>query len=322
VTPPAPAEPAAAPPQVPQAPLLSLTGVSRSFGAGRGGHDALTGVTAEVRGPSIVGLLGRNGAGKTTLLRALAGQDFATAGSVRVLGADPAENDAVLRRTVFVREDQTYPDLKVRHILAAAAMFYPAWDDELADDLLAAYELPAGRAVKKLSRGMRAALGIVVGLSARAEVTLFDEPVSGLDAVVRDRFYGHLLADYTAHPRCVVLSTHLIDEVAELLERILILDHGRLVLDALADDLRGNAVTVTGRTCDVNRFIADRPVLSRRTLGPQSTATMAGRLDGTDRRLAERLHLDLRYLTLQQLAMHAADSGVRATLTTAGADRP
>jgi ABC-2 type transport system ATP-binding protein len=296
-------------------PAISLAGVGRRYGS----HHALAGVTVEIQSPSIVGLLGRNGAGKTTLLRILAGQDFATSGRVGVFGAAPAENDAVLRRMALIREDQIYPDLKVRQALAAASMFYPNWDAELAGTLLDAYELPAGRAVKKLSRGMRTAMGIVICLAAHAEVTLLDEPVAGLDAVVRDLFYQHLLADYTAHPRCILLSTHLVDEVSDLLERILILDRGRLVLDALTDDLRGNAATVTGPTGSVERFIADRTTLSRRTLGARTTAVMAGRLDDRDRELAELLHLDLGHLTLQQLAMQAADSDARAALTSAGA---
>lgn len=296
-------------------PAISLTGVGRRFGD----HQALREVTFDIGTPSIVGLLGRNGAGKSTLLRILSGQEVATAGRVRVLGAAPLENDAVLRRMVLIREDQTYPDLKVSQALAAAAMFYPNWDAELAGRLLDDYELPAKRSIKKLSRGMRAAVGIILGLAARAEVTLFDEPVAGLDAVVRDMYYEQLLADYTAHPRCIVLSTHLIDEAADLLERILIIDHGRLVMDALTDDLRGSAAAVTGPTGIVERFIADRATLSRRTLGGQTTAVMAGRLDDRDRELAGQMHLDLGYLTLQQLAMHAADATKRASLTTTGA---
>ena len=100
-------------------------------------------VPSTSRPASITGLLGRNGAGKTTLMRIIAGQEFATAGSVRVLGASPVENDAILRRMVFVREDQVYPDLKVRHALQAASWFYPNWDAELAEMLMADFGLPA-----------------------------------------------------------------------------------------------------------------------------------------------------------------------------------
>jgi ABC-2 type transport system ATP-binding protein len=115
----------------------------------------------------------------------------------------------VLRRTGFVREDQIYPDFAVRHPLRAASWFYPNWDAEQADELLAAFDLPVGRAIKKLSRGMRSALGIIIGLAARAEVRMFDEPYAGLDAVAREVFYDRLLTDYAEHPRTVLLSTHI-----------------------------------------------------------------------------------------------------------------
>jgi hypothetical protein len=126
---------------------------------------------------------------------------------------------------VFVREDQRYPDygswpaFQVRHALRAASWFYPNWDADLAAALVADFGLPLGRRVAKLSRGMRSALGIVIGLAARAEVTLFDEPYAGLDPVARKLFYDRMLADYAEHPRTVLLSTHLIDEAAGLMER-------------------------------------------------------------------------------------------------------
>ena len=86
---------------------------------------------------------------------------------------------------------------------------------------------------------MRSAVGIVIGLAARAELTLFDEPYAGLDAVARQLFYDRLLADFAEHPRTVLLSTHLVDETADLLEHVVMLDRGRVVLDAPADDVRG-----------------------------------------------------------------------------------
>ena len=296
-------------------PAISVAGLGRRYR----GHQALADVTFDIDTPCIAGLVGRNGAGKTTLLRILAGQEFATSGRVHVFGAGPLENDAVLRRMVLVREDQTYPDLKVRHAIAAAALLYPNWDADLAGTLLDAYELPPGRPIKKLSRGMRTALGIIIGLAARAELTLFDEPYAGLDAVARTLFYDRLLADYTAHPRCIVLSTHLVDEAAELLDRVLVLDHGRLVVDALTDDLRGTATTVTGPVGGVERFVAGRTTLSRRTMGTQTRAVMVGRLDERDRELADHLHLRLEGVTLQQLAVYAAEHHDPSGLTTARA---
>jgi ABC-2 type transport system ATP-binding protein len=255
---------------------------------------------------SICGLLGRNGAGKTTLLRILAGQEFPSSGSVRVLGGPPAENEDVLRRMVFVREDQAYPDFKVRHALRAASWFYPNWDGDLADKLLTDFGLLPNKAIKKLSRGMRSALGIAIGLAARADVTLFDEPYAGLDAVARQIFYDRLLADYAERPRTVLLSTHLIDEAAALFERVVVIDRGRVVLDAAADGLRGVATTVSGPVLAVEDFTAGRPVWNRRRLGSQASVVTVGQLDEAARAKARALGLDLVPLTLQQLVVHAA----------------
>ena len=113
-------------------PAISVAGLTRRY------HDqvALDDVNLEIEAGSITGLLGRNGAGKTTLLRVLAGHEFPSSGSVSVLGAPPMENEHVLRRMVFVREDQAYPDFKVRHALRAASWFYPNWDAGLAPSTL------------------------------------------------------------------------------------------------------------------------------------------------------------------------------------------
>jgi ABC-type branched-subunit amino acid transport system ATPase component len=149
---------------------------------------ALDHVSVDIAAGSITGLLGRNGAGKTTLLRIIAGHEFASEGRVKV--ASPV---------MFVREDHAYPDFKVRDALRAASWFYPNWSVELADTLQADFALPPSRGVKKLSRGMRSALGIVIGLASRAEITMLDEPYAGLDAVASQLFYDRLLAEYTEH---------------------------------------------------------------------------------------------------------------------------
>jgi ABC-2 type transport system ATP-binding protein len=281
---------------------ISVTGLTRRYRE----HLALDQVSLEVPAGSIVGLLGRNGAGKTTLLRILSGQEFPSSGDVLVHGARPAENEAVLRRLVFVREDQAYPDFKIRHALRAASWFYPNWSVELASALLADFGLPADRAVKRLSRGMRSALGIVIGLAARAEVTLFDEPYAGLDAVARQIFYDRLLADYAEHPRTILLSTHLIDEAAGLLERVIVIDRGRIVLTADADDLRGVATAVSGPVLAVDEFTTGRAVWGRRGLAGQASVVMVGPLDEADRRRAGSLRLELSPLSLQQLFVQAA----------------
>jgi ABC-2 type transport system ATP-binding protein len=283
-------------------PTISVAGLTRRYRD----HLALDRVTFEVQGGSITGLLGRNGAGKTTLMRILTGQDFPSGGRVRVFGASPAENEQVLRRMVFIREDQVYPDLTVGHALRAASWFYPNWSAPLAESLIADFGLPRNRGIKKLSRGMRSALGIVIGVAARAELTLFDEPYSGLDAVARQLFYDRLLADYTECPRTVLLSTHLIDEAAGLLERVVVIDRGRVVLAAGVDDLRGSVTSVSGPALAVAEFTAGRPVWEHRQLASRASVVVAGVLRDAERARARALHLNLEPLTLQQVVLHAA----------------
>ena len=208
---------------------------------------------------------------------------------MRVFGAAPAENEEVLRRLVFVREDQAYPDFKVGQALRAASWFYPNWDAALASSLLDDFGVRAGKAVKKLSRGQRSALGITIGLAARAEVTLFDEPYAGLDAVARQVFYDRLLADFAEFPRTVLLSTHLIDEAAALFENVIVIDRGRVVLDAAADGLRGVATRVSGPVSRWTAFAAGRRSGNGGGLGSQASVVMVGPLSPDDRERARSL---------------------------------
>jgi ABC-2 type transport system ATP-binding protein len=144
-----------------------------------------------------------------------------------------------------------------------------------------------------------------VGLASRAPLTLFDEPYLGLDAVARQRFYDHLLADVAEHPRTVLLSTHLIDEIADLLEHVVIIDHGRLMLQAEADELRREAVTVTGPVADVDEAVGAVPaatVLARERLGGVGRVTV--RLHGASLDLPVGTPLHVEPLSLQRLVVH------------------
>lgn len=280
--------------------VLELHDVTRTFR----GHRAVDGVTLSVEEDSIVGLLGRNGAGKTTLMSLLTGQDRPTTGSVRVLGEDPWENDAVLSRMCFIRESQQYPNnFRVRHVLTAAGTFHPRWDAELAEELLERFRLPARRQVQKLSRGMRSSLGILVGLASRAPVTVFDEPYLGLDASARQEFYDVLLKEYAEQPRTIVLSTHLIDEVAGLLERVHVLDAGRTVLSGDADDLRTRACVLTGPVAAVEQLADGLPVLHRESIGAYAAVTLDVPYDSAIREHAAALGVEVGPVSLQTLVV-------------------
>ena len=251
----------------------------------------------------IHGLLGRNGAGKTTLMSLLTGQEFASSGEIELFGEAPLENPRVLERVCFIKESQRYPDdFRAKHVLRTAPWFFPNWDAEFAGRLVEEFRLPLGTRVKKLSRGQLSAVGVIVGLASRAPLTFFDEPYLGLDAVARQLFYDRLLEDYAEHPRTVVLSTHLIDEVSDLLERVIVIDGGRIVVDDEAERLRGSATNVVGAAAAVEAFTAHREVLHRTGVGGLATATIAA-LDEAGRHEAEAQGLELAPVSLQQLVI-------------------
>lgn len=258
-------------------------------------------LTFELELNKIYGLVGRNGAGKTTLLRMLAGQLAPSQGSVTVLGEPPYDNNRILTRLCLIKESQQYPSrYRVSDVLKAAQILYPAWDANYADQLLQEFELPVKRMVNKLSRGMLSALGIVVGLASRAPVTLFDEPYLGLDAVARERFYEQLLIDYAGHPRTIVISTHLIDEISRVLEHVLVIDKGRLLLSSDTERIRGNACMVIGPSQAVEKFVANRRVMNRTPIGGYVKAVVLDTPPESVKQEAERLGIEVSPVTLQQ----------------------
>ncbi|MFC9763176.1 ABC transporter ATP-binding protein [Rhodococcus jostii] len=279
---------------------------ARGLGKRFGDFVALDGIDFSLQENKIYGLLGRNGAGKTTLMQILTGQEFQTTGAVEIFGQAPHENFRALTDVCFVKESQKYPDdFKVGHVLATARHLLPHWNEEFAQTLLEDFDLPLCRKVKKLSRGMTSALGVTVGLAARAPLTLFDEPYLGLDAVARHLFYDRLLADYAEHPRTVVLSTHLIDEVSDLIEHVILIDKGRIVLDEDTDALREGAVVVSGLASLVADFTSNKTVLHRESLGNHERATVQTIPSDSERDRAVDDGLHFEPLSLQQLVVRS-----------------
>jgi ABC-2 type transport system ATP-binding protein len=288
----------------PAGPVVRVSGLTKRFGS----FPAVNDVSFALEPDRIYGLLGRNGAGKTTLMQLLTAQQFPTAGNIAVFGEPPVENPSVLRRVCFVKESQKYPDdWRVKHVFASAPWFFDNWDPEFAERLLADFRLPLNRPIKKVSRGQLSAIGVVVGLASRAPLTLFDEPYLGLDAVARQIFYDRLLEDFTEHPRTVLLSTHLIDEVANLLEHVLVIDEGRILIDQDAEEVRSSAVTLVGGCRAVEAFVAGREVLHRDGLGGIASVTVTA-LTPEDRRDALAAGLELAPVSLQQLIVRRTNT--------------
>ena len=281
---------------------IELRNVTQRFGDD---VTALDDVSLRIEPGRIVGLLGRNGSGKTTLLSLLAAFRRPTDGSVLVDGRDPFEEPTVVSRTCLVREsgDVIISD-RVRNVLELARRLRSTWDDELAQRLVDRFELPLGTKAQHLSRGQQSALGLVIGLSSRAPLTMLDESYLGMDAHNRQVFYEELLRDYVEHPRTIVLSTHLIDEVAPLFEDVVIIDRGRLLLHESADDLRARGAAVVGPAATVEAFTTGMDRINEQRLGGTSSIVVLGELSAQQRAEARELGLELEPVGMQDLFIH------------------
>lgn len=274
----------------------------------RYGHEeALKDVSGHFERGRIHGLLGRNGAGKTTLMSIICNHIFKTSGTIHIDGADPAENADLLGRTCFIHEDQRWHDVyTMRMIIGSASRFYPDWDDALADRLAARFELPLNTRARKMSRGQRSALAVTIGLSSHAQYTFLDEPYLGLDATAREIFYEELAKAQADDPRTFIMSTHLIDECAALLETVTILHEGRVMVAGDVEDATGDAWCFTGMKGEADRILAGVEILSTSTMGEMCSMVFRGKLDGEQlAALRASSTMRLRHATLQEFVSAA-----------------
>ena len=250
--------------------------VTKTFGDTR----ALEDVSLTFEEGKIYGLLGNNGAGKSTLLNILTGRLCPDSGTVTVDGA-PAGSDAALGRMFLVGEKNLYPDdMKVKRALDTAALFYPDFDRAYAEELARQFELPLNKKINSLSTGYGSVFRIVLGLSVNTPYVLFDEPVLGLDAQHRDLFYKLLVQKYAESPCTMVISTHLIAEVADLIEHTIIIRRGQILQNAPTEALTAGCWAVSGPAGLVDGWAAGRDVFTSSVLGGLKTVCVRG--EGTE----------------------------------------
>ena len=282
-------------------PVIELKGVTKKYN----GLTALKGVDLKLEEGKIVGLLGRNGAGKSTLLNLINTLRFPTEGSIEVYGETPYENEKVLSTMCLIREQNQFQgDLKGKVILKTAEAFYTNFDRKFAEEMVEIFGLDLKKRFKTLSRGMQSAMGIAVGLASRAEITMLDEPSLGLDVVARQRFYDLLLEDYTEHPRTIILSTHLIDEVSKLFEEVIFLDEGKVTRQEDAETLRSQAQYLSGREEAVLPWLENREVLHRESFGATLIAAVYHEFTPEEKQSMKQQDIEVSGIPLQKLFIY------------------
>lgn len=274
---------------------LEIKNISKNFGDVK----ALSNVTLNIEENKIYGLLGRNGAGKTTLLNIINNRIYPDEGTITLNGENVIENDKALSNLFYISENLLYPEsMKVKNIFKWSKEFYPQFDMDYAYSLVEKFELMDNKKVTSLSTGYKSIFKNIVALSVNTPFVFFDEPVLGLDANHRELFYRCLIEKYSTEPFTAVISTHLIEEAANLIEDVLIIKKGELIKNDTKDNLISQGYSVSGPTAIVDSYISDKSTIGSDTLGGLKTAYIIG----TPEKLPDNLEvskMDLQKLFIQ-----------------------
>jgi ABC-2 type transport system ATP-binding protein len=245
-------------------PLIEACDLTKKYGK----HVALDRANFTVQPGRIVGLIGPNGAGKTSALRAILGLT-SYEGRLQVLGKEPFRGRAALMRDAsFIADVAVLPAwLRVDNAIDFVAGVHPRFRRERAMALLAKTGVTGNRRMRELSKGMKTQVHLALTMAIDAQLLVLDEPTLGLDILARRAFYDALVNDYMDETRTILITTHQVEEVENLLTDVLFIDKGRIVLDSSLEDIasRYAAVAVAGDRLDAAR--AEKPFFERRMLG-------------------------------------------------------
>ena len=258
---------------------------------------ALDHVSLTLEPGHIYGLLGRNGAGKSTLLSVTANWRHATEGDVLLDGESVWENSRAQQQIVCMSDGNLFPTMRVKNGLLWYSRFRSGFDMEQALRLCEKFELSLKAKIQSLSTGYATIFKLIVAMASQCPFTFYDEPVLGLDANHRDLFYRELMEDFARNPRCVVISTHLIEECSALLDHIIVINKGKLMLNEPVEDTLARGYTVSGPAGAVDAFTAGKKLFGTQTLGGLKTAYV----QGTPEQEKAPDGLEISALDLQQL---------------------
>jgi ABC-2 type transport system ATP-binding protein len=245
--------------------VIECKNVSKAYGR----KQALDGLSLTIPQNKLIGLVGRNGAGKTTLLKCISGFILPTSGEVKVFSENPFNSLLVSANSIFIDDEMHLPPgMTLMEILEEAGRFYENWDEGFANSLLDYFSLDPAAYHPHLSKGQKSTFHMILGLAARCPLTIFDEPTTGMDAAVRKDFYRALLKDYLAHPRTMIVSSHHLNEIEDILEDVVLIKDGKVRLHLSVSDLKEWAIGLTGKISAVAKWTEGREVIHEQEAGP------------------------------------------------------
>lgn len=246
----------------------------------------------------IYGFLGRNGAGKTTLINIIANRIFADEGEVLIDGLPAKENMDVHEKIYCMSEKDLYnPSLKIKEIFKWTDRFYDHFQMDKAYEIANKFSLNTEKRFPALSKGQQSIFKLTVALALDVPYVIFDEPVLGLDANHRELFYHLLLQDYEERQRTIILATHLIEEVANIIEEVVLIDKGKILLQEPAETLMDRGYCVSGPAGKVLDYCKNKNVIGQDELGALALAYILGPRE----ELPEDSSLQISNMNLQKL---------------------
>lgn len=281
---------------------IKVTHLSKQFGK----QTVLADINLTIEPNTIYGLLGRNGAGKSTLLNLITNRLPSPAGMVTIGGVNVTNNDVLLNRIYMMSEANLYPSrMPVSEIFKLTADLYQGFDKDYADALVAKFELDPRTRFNKLSTGYRSVMKLIIALAVDVDYVFLDEPTLGLDANHRQLFYEELIDSYAERPRTFVISTHLIEEIANVIERVFVIQDHRLMINDTTENVLQEGYAITGPSTEVQTYTEGLNVIGHESLGNLLVQYVYGKLDN-DREIPDTVtvsHIDLQklfiYLTSQ-----------------------
>jgi len=242
--------------------MIDFNKVTKKYGS----TIALDNISLRIAEPGIYCLLGRNGAGKTTLMKLLAGHINATEGNITV-GGKAVSTSHMPEDVNFIESGSVQFNMRVSELIDTAAELQDDFDKDFAQSMITRFELDAKKRFKQLSFGMKTMLTTIITLSNTSKVILLDEPTLGFDAIMRDQFNTLLLESFSAHPRILIVSTHLIDEIAKVTEQLIIIDKGKILVETGIDDIDERAYTLSGSSNLVLPLLNELNCIGKMTAG-------------------------------------------------------
>ena len=242
--------------------MIELKQVTKQYGQAT----VLKNITLTVDEPGIYCLLGRNGAGKTTLLKSIAGYQNITSGTIQV-GGKTITTSTLDTGVSYIENFAKHFNLPVRKLLRIASEVNPNYDYDFASEMMERFELDGKKKFNHLSLGMKTMVSTIICLASNKEVILLDEPVLGFDAIMRVEFYDMLTESFQKHPRIIIVSTHIIEEIAKTIQKLIIIDKGSVRFFDTLQSVETKAFRVSGLQKAVEAATRGLHVIGQDTVG-------------------------------------------------------